>query len=338
MADRYSRQQLFKPIGSKGQEKIRNKHVLIVGAGALGSASAESFVRAGVGKLTIIDRDYVEWSNLQRQQLYSEQDAIEKMPKAIAAKNRLEQINSEVQIHAFVMDATLENMEGLLKNVDVIIDATDNFDIRFVINDLSQKHNIPWVYGSCVGSYGMSYTIIPQETPCLHCMLKNIPVTGVTCDTAGIISPTVQIVAAYQVAEALKILIEDFSAIRKTFFMFDIWNNQNHFIKLGKIKTDACLSCGLNRTYPYLSYENQTKAAVLCGRNTVQIRTVDNRKYNFDDIEKVLKKLGKVDRNPYLLSCQFDDYRIVFFRDGRVFIHGTNDIWKAKQLYYRVFG
>ncbi|HDR8143637.1 TPA: ThiF family adenylyltransferase, partial [Bacillus cereus] len=264
--------------------------------------------------------------------------AREKMPKAIAAKNRLEQINSEVQIHAFVMDATSENMEGLLKNVDVIIDATDNFDIRFVINDLSQKHNIPWVYGSCVGSYGMSYTIIPQETPCLHCMLKNIPVTGVTCDTAGIISPTVQIVAAYQVAEALKILVGDFSAIRKTFFMFDIWSNQNHFIKLGKIKTDTCLSCGLNRTYPYLSYENQTKAAVLCGRNTVQIRTVDNRKYNFDDIEKVLQKLGKVDRNPYLLSCQFDDYRVVVFRDGRVFIHGTNDISKAKQLYYRVFG
>ncbi|PGH72610.1 thiamine biosynthesis protein MoeB [Bacillus thuringiensis] len=338
MADRYSRQQLFKPIGSKGQEKIRNKHVLIVGAGALGSASAESFVRAGVGKLTIIDRDYVEWSNLQRQQLYSEQDAREKMPKAIAAKNRLEQINSEVQIHAFVMDATSENMKGLLKSVDVIIDATDNFDIRFVINDLSQKHNIPWVYGSCVGSYGMSYTIIPQETPCLHCMLKNIPVTGVTCDTAGIISPTVQIVAAYQVAEALKILVGDFSAIRKTFFMFDIWSNQNHFIKLGKIKTDTCLSCGLNRTYPYLSYENQTKAAVLCGRNTVQIRTVDNRKYNFDDIEKVLQKRGEVDRNPYLLSCQFDDYRVVVFRDGRVFIHGTNDVSKAKQLYYRVFG
>ena len=132
----------------------------------------------------------------------------------------------------------------------------------------------------------MSCTIIPQETPCLHCVLKNVPVTGVTCDTAGIISPTVQIVAAYQVAEALKILVEDFAAIRKTFFIFDIWSNQNHFIKLGKIKTDACLSCGLNRTYPYLSYENQTKVAVLCGRNTVQIRPVENRQYNFDDIEK----------------------------------------------------
>ncbi|AUD21724.1 MULTISPECIES: molybdopterin-synthase adenylyltransferase MoeB [Bacillus cereus group] len=338
MAERYSRQQLFKPIGDRGQEKIRNKHVLIVGAGALGSANAESFVRAGIGKLTIIDRDYVEWSNLQRQQLYSEQDVREKLPKAIAAKNRLEKLNSEVQIHAFVMDACVENLEGLLENVDVIIDATDNFDIRFIINDLSQKHNIPWVYGSCVGSYGMSYTIIPQETPCLHCVLKNVPVTGVTCDTAGIISPTVQIVAAYQVAEALKILVEDFAAIRKTFFMFDIWSNQNHFIKLGKIKTDDCPSCGLNRTYPYLSYENQTKVAVLCGRNTVQIRTVESRQYNFDDIEKVLNKLGKVDRNPYLLSCQLDEYRVVIFRDGRVFIHGTNDILKAKQLYYRVFG
>lgn len=338
MAERYSRQQLFKPIGDRGQEKIRNKHVLIVGAGALGSASAESFVRAGIGKLTIIDRDYVEWSNLQRQQLYSEEDAREKLPKTIAAKNRLEKLNSEVQIDAFVMDACAENLEGLLENVDVIIDATDNFDIRFIINDLSQKYNIPWVYGSCVGSYGMSYTIIPQETPCLHCVLKNVPVTGVTCDTAGIISPTVQIVAAYQVAEALKILVEDFAAIRKTFFMFDIWSNQNHFIKLGKIKTDDCPSCGLNRTYPYLSYENQTKVAVLCGRNTVQIRTVESRQYNFDDIEKVLKKLGEVDRNPYLLSCQLDEYRVVIFRDGRVFIHGTNDISKAKQLYYRVFG
>ena len=137
MAERYSRQQLFKPIGGRGQEKIRNKHVLIVGAGALGSASAESFVRAGIGKLTIIDRDYVEWSNLQRQQLYSEEDAREKLPKAIAAKNRLEKLNSEVQIDAFVMDACAENLEGLLENVDVIIDATDNFDIRFIINDLS---------------------------------------------------------------------------------------------------------------------------------------------------------------------------------------------------------
>ncbi|MGR5961411.1 ThiF family adenylyltransferase [Bacillus paranthracis] len=293
MAERYSRQHLFKPIGSRGQEKIRNKHVLIVGVGALGSASAESFVRAGIGKLTIIDRDYVEWSNLQRQQLYSEQDAREKLPKAIVAKNRLEKLNSEVQIHAFVMDACVENLERLLENVDVIIDATDNFDIRFIINDLSQKHNIPWVYGSCVGSYGMSCTIIPQETPCLHCVLKNVPVTGVTCDTAGIISPTVQIVANISSGGSTQNFSRRFcKAIRKTFFIFDIWSNQNHFIKLGKIKTDNCSSCGLNRIYPYLLYENQTKVVALCGRNTVQIRPVDNRKYNFDDVEKSIKKSG----------------------------------------------
>ncbi|MBY0598008.1 molybdopterin-synthase adenylyltransferase MoeB [Bacillus bingmayongensis] len=338
MIERYSRQQLFTPIGSKGQEKVRNKHVLIVGAGALGSASAEAFVRAGIGKLTIIDRDYVEWSNLQRQQLYVEQDAIEKLPKAIAAQNRLKQINSEVQINAFVMDARIENMEAFLGDVDIIIDATDNFDIRFVINDLSQKYDIPWIYGSCVGGYGMSYTIIPKKTPCLHCVLKSVPVTGATCDTVGIISPAVQIVAAYQVAEAFKILVEDFSAIRKTFVMFDIWSNQQHAIKLEKIKTDSCPSCGTHRTYPYLSYENQTKTVVLCGRNTVQIRPAHNSRYNFDHLEKQLKKHGKVDRNPYLLSCQLDDYRVVIFQDGRVFIHGTNEIQKAKQIYYRLLG
>ncbi|MFJ8355276.1 molybdopterin-synthase adenylyltransferase MoeB [Bacillus paramycoides] len=338
MIERYSRQQLFTPIGREGQEKIRNKHMLIVGAGALGSASAEAFVRAGIGKLTIIDRDYVEWSNLQRQQLYAERDAIEQLPKAIAAQNRLKQINSEVQIQALVMDARVDNMEVLLDDVDVIIDATDNFDIRFVINDLSQKYNIPWIYGSCVGSYGMSYTVIPKKTPCLHCVLKSVPVTGATCDTVGIISPAVQMVAAYQVAEAFKILVEDFEAVRKTFLMFDIWSNQQHSIKLGKIKTEDCPSCGKNRTYPYLSYENQTKVAVLCGRNTVQIRPVHHSHYNFDELEKVLKNHGKVDRNPYLLSCQLEDYRIVIFQDGRVFIHGTNEIQKAKQLYYRLLG
>ncbi len=236
------------------------------------------------------------------------------------------------------MDARVDNMEALLGGVDVIIDATDNFDIRFVINDTSQKHNIPWIYGSCVGSYGMSYTIIPKKTPCLHCVLKSVPVTGATCDTVGIISPAVQIVAAYQVAEAFKILVEDYAAIRKTFLMFDIWSNQYHSIKLGKIKTEGCPSCGKNRTYPYLSYENQTKTAVLCGRNTVQIRPAYNNHYNFDELEKVLKNHGKVDRNPYLLSCQLEEYRIVIFQDGRVFTHGTNEIQKAKQLYYRLLG
>ncbi|USK59234.1 molybdopterin-synthase adenylyltransferase MoeB [Peribacillus asahii] len=338
MSDRYSRQQLFNHIGIQGQEKISQKHVLIVGAGALGSASAEAFVRAGIGKLTLIDRDYVEWSNLQRQQLYNEQDAELKMPKAIAAREHLHKINSVVEIEALVMDASATNLESLLHNVDVIIDATDNFDIRFILNDLSHKHNIPWIYGSCVGSYGATHTILPGKTPCLHCLLKYVPVGGATCDTVGIISPAVQIVAAYQVAEAFKILVEDFSSLRNTFLTFDVWSNQHYSIKLDKMETADCPSCGTIRTYPYLSYENQTKTEVLCGRNTVQIRPNRRSQPNFDQLQKQLQHHGTVEQNPYLLSCQLQDYRIVIFRDGRVFIHGTNDIQAAKNLYYRLLG
>lgn len=338
LTERYSRQQMFKQIGFEGQEKIKHKHVLIVGAGALGSAGAEAFVRAGIGKLTIIDRDYVEWSNLQRQQLYTEKDANDKIPKAIAAKKHLEQINSEVEIEALVMDAGSDNLESLLDRVDIIIDGTDNFDIRFIVNDLSHKYNIPWIYGSCVGSYGATYTVIPGRMPCLNCILKRVPTGGATCDTAGIISPAVQIVSAYQVTEAFKILVEDFAALRNTFLTFDVWSNQYHSIHVDKIKTEGCPSCGTFRTYPYLSYENQTKTEVLCGRNTVQIRPTKSIEYSFDQVEKSLKAYGTVTKNPYLLSCQLQDYRMVIFRDGRVFIHGTNNIQLAKNLYYRLLG
>ncbi|PEK99739.1 molybdopterin-synthase adenylyltransferase MoeB [Bacillus sp. AFS017336] len=338
MTERYSRQQLFTPIGEKGQELIRKKHVLIVGAGALGSASAEALVRAGIGKLTLIDRDYVEMSNLQRQQLYSEEDAFEKLPKVIAAKQRLHKINAEVSINALVMDATSENMDILLNDIDVIIDATDNFDIRFIINDLSQKYEIPWVYGSCVGSLGMCCTILPSKTPCLNCILKGVPVPGATCDTAGIISPAVQLVSAFQVAEALKIVVEDYSAVNPKFLTFDLWNNQHFSFKVTKLKSDECPSCGLNKTYPYLSFENQTKTSTLCGRNTVQIRPSVTKNYDFNELEHQLRQHGKVERNPYLISCQLEDYRFVIFLDGRVFVHGTNNIQEAKKLYYRLLG
>ncbi|MFK9117112.1 MoeB/ThiF family adenylyltransferase [Peribacillus castrilensis] len=338
MNNRYSRQQLFKKIGFEGQEKIRHKNVLIVGAGALGSAGAEAFVRAGIGKLTIIDRDYVEWSNLQRQQLYNEKDVEDKLPKAIAAKKHLNRINSEVEIEALVMDARADNMDNILDDVDVMIDATDNFDIRFILNDLSHKYNIPWIYGSCVGSYGSTYTILPGKTPCLHCILKSVPIGGATCDTAGIISPAVQIVSAYQVAEAFKILVDDFSTLRNTFLTFDVWSNQHYSIKLDKIETESCPSCGLDRTFPYLSYENQTKTEVLCGRNTVQIRPARNIEYSFDQLEKQLKAHGSVTRNPYLLTCHVQNHRVVIFKDGRVFVHGTNNIQLAKNFYYGLLG
>ncbi|WP_044894380.1 thiazole biosynthesis adenylyltransferase ThiF [Bacillus alveayuensis] len=338
MDDRYSRQKLFSPIGKEGQKKIMNKHVLIVGVGALGTASAEGLVRAGIGKLTIVDRDYVEWSNLQRQQLYDEEDAERKTPKAIAAKQRLRKVNANVEIISHVIDGTVEKLEPILHDVHLIIDATDNFDSRMILNDLSQKHDIPWIYGACVGSYGMSYTIIPGKTPCLHCLLEHIPVGGMTCDTAGIISPAVQMVVAYQISEALKILVEDKESLRETLVSFDLWKNQYTAVKVGKVKKATCLSCGDAPTYPFLSYENQMKTEVLCGRDTVQIRPPKPVQYDLKKLEDQLSNKGKVERNPYLMSFTTESFRLVIFRDGRVFVHGTKDIKTAKTLYHRYLG
>ena len=338
MHNRYSRQQLFSPIGEKGQQLLKQKHVLIIGVGALGSASAEALVRAGIGKLTIIDRDYVEWSNLQRQQLYTEQDAREKVPKVIAAKKRLQRINSELEISALILDASTEELQGLLKGVDLMIDATDNFDIRFMMNDMAQKYQIPWIYGSCVGSYGATYTIVPGTTPCLHCLLKIMPNNGMTCDTVGIISPAVQIVAAYQVTEAFKILVGDEKARRKTYLTFDAWQNQHYEINVEKMRKVDCPSCGKNPTYPYLSYENQTKSEILCGRDAVQIRPPKPIQYNLDQLAVQLRPYGKIQKNPYLLSLQTPDYRFVIFQDGRVVIHGIQNIQEAKSIYHRLLG
>lgn len=338
MHNRYSRQQLFNPIGEKGQQLLKQKHVLLIGVGALGSANAEALVRAGIGRLTMIDRDYVEWSNLQRQQLYTEQDAQEKVPKVIAAKKRLQSINSEVEINALILDACTDKLLGLLEDVDLMIDATDNFDVRFMMNDLAQKYQIPWIYGSCVGSYGATYTIVPGKTPCLHCLLKAVPNTGMTCDTVGIISPAVQIVAAYQAAEALKLLVGDEKARRKSYLTFDVWQNQHYEINVDKIRKDDCPSCGKNPTYPYLSYENQTKLEILCGRDAVQIRPPKPVHYDLNQLAVQLRPYGDIQKNPYLLSCQASDYRLVIFQDGRVLIHGIQDIQEAKSIYYRLLG
>lgn len=339
MDERYSRQTLFSPIGDGGQAHIRHKHVLLLGAGALGSANAEALTRAGVGKVTIVDRDYVESSNLQRQQLYTEQDVEDKLPKAEAAKQHLYAINHEVDIEAIIMDASAQTLEPLLDGVDLIIDATDNFETRMIINDLSQKLQIPWIYGACVGSVGMTMTILPGKTPCMNCLMKTIPVQGMTCDTGGIISPAVTMVVAHQTAEALKILVEDWESVRTTLVTFDMWRNQYQTIKLTKAKKKDCLSCGEQRTYPFLNPDNMTKTAVLCGRDTVQVRPSRPLKLQLEKLAKDLKGsdyLVKV--NPFLLSCEKDGERMVVFQDGRALIHGTKDIVHAKVVYQRILG
>lgn len=353
MSERYSRQVLFSPIGADGQSKIRKKHVLIIGAGALGSGSAEMMTRAGVGRLTIVDRDYVESSNLQRQQLYTEEDVLEKLPKAAAAEKRLRAINSDVEIRALIADATPELLEELVVGasggasagagaaaaIDLILDATDNFETRMMLNDISQKYRIPWIYGACVGSFGMSFTIIPGVTPCLNCLLKTVPIQGMTCDTGGIIAPAVGMVIAHQAAEALKILVEDWEAVRTGFVSFDLWRNQYSTMKMSKAKDPDCLSCGEEPTYPYLDIDNMTKSTVLCGRDTVQIRPPKQDGLDLTVLAASLGSLGyEVKANPYLLSVEYESTRMVIFADGRALIHGTKDLNQAKSIYQRLLG
>ncbi|WP_335869093.1 thiazole biosynthesis adenylyltransferase ThiF [Bacillus sp. 2205SS5-2] len=337
--DRYSRQSLFSPIGEQGQKKLASKHVLIIGAGALGTGTAEGLVRAGVGKLTIVDRDYVEWSNLQRQQLYVEEDARNSIPKAIAAKKRLKEINSEVDILAHIVDVTPLELKELVQGVDLILDATDNFDARMMINDISQKESIPWIYGACVGSYGIFFTVLPKVTPCLRCMLEKIPLGSATCDTAGIISSAVTMVVSYQLTEALKILVEDKKSLRQKLVFFDVWKNENSELDVSAMKKVDCLSCGETATHPALQFNHQMKTSVLCGRECVQIRPSRNEKRDLQQVAAALKGQGEqVEINPYLLSFSVNTHRLVLFQDGRVLVHGTKEIAKARSLYYRYLG
>ncbi|TMN20741.1 thiazole biosynthesis adenylyltransferase ThiF [Lentibacillus cibarius] len=335
MQERYSRQMLFSGIGEEGQALLQNKHVLVIGAGALGTGNAEILVRSGVGTITIADRDYVEWSNLQRQQLYTEEDARNHMPKAIAAKKRLETINSDVKINAHIVDITPLEMEQFVHGIDLIIDATDNFDIRMIMNDISQKYAIPWIYGSIVASYGVSFTVIPGTSPCLHCLMEDVPIGGMTCDTGGVISPVVQLVVAHQTAEALKILTENWEYVRRELISFDLWTNQHASINVSKVKKAACSSCGSEATYPFLTYDNKMKTAVLCGRDTVQIRPAANEQRDLETVAASLSKLGKVEQNDFLLQFKTGENRMVMFKDGRVLVHGTNDEVKAKSLYHK---
>lgn len=332
MINRYSRQELF--LGSTAQAKIKEASVIIIGAGALGSASSEMLARAGIGRLTIVDRDYVEWSNLQRQQLYTEEDVRNKIPKAIAAKKRLEQINSEITINGFVEDVHGLNIEELIKGHSVVVDATDNFETSLIVNDAVTKLGIPFIFGACVGSYGLTLPIIPRKTPCLHCLLNHLPMDGMTCDTVGVISPIVQVIAAVQVTQVLRFLSgETISPILQS---IDIWKNEKAEINVAKLKNDHCPTCGEHPSYPYLLFENQMKTDILCGRDAVQLRPSLQTTYSLKHLlERLKSNVTNPVLNPYLLSCQFEDYRIVFFKDGRAIIHGINDTKIARAIYSR---
>jgi len=335
MNGRYLRQELFSPIGKSGQKKLREKHVVIVGCGALGSAIAENLTRAGIGKLTLLDRDYVEWSNLQRQQLFTEYDASHVLPKVVAAKDRLGKINSEITINAKILDVNGDNLLPIVKNTDLVLDATDNFSVRLVMNDVIHHTKVPMIFGACAGSTGSSFTIVPHETPCLVCLLNNGPVSGGTCDSTGIIMPAVQMVAAIQTAEALKILVEDFNAVRTTFIVFDLWNNLFQQVGVRRAESEACPTCGNSPTYPYLK-ETGLTINLLCGRNTVLVRSTND--IPFRVLCSRLRRMSGYKANPYLVSVEYKGCRIVIFRDGRALIHGTDSIETAGKLYDQLIG
>jgi adenylyltransferase/sulfurtransferase len=338
MNERYSRQILFSPIGKNGQEKLLSSRVLLVGCGALGAAHAEILARAGVGFLRIVDRDFVETTNLQRQTLFSEADALNRLPKAIAAKNRIAEINSEIEVEAIVADVNYSNVEELIKDIDLVLDGTDNFQIRYLINDACVKLKKPWIYGAAVSSYGATMTIFPEKTPCLRCIFEEMPDAGSapTCDTAGVIQPIIASVAAIQTTEALKFLTENLNSMHRSLIQIDVWRSDWRKIKLSAPNAD-CETCG-KRNFQFLNAETNDFSAVLCGRDSVQIVPPRLTKINLGILADRLTNLGTVKVNEYLLRFNAGDYELTVFRDGRAIIRGTDDVSTARSVYAKYVG
>jgi len=338
MNERYSRQILFNGIGEEGQRRLRDARALIIGCGALGSAQAESLARAGVGHLRIVDRDFVESSNLQRQTMFTESDAADRLPKAIACANHIGEINSEITTEPEVADVNHSNIERLIQNCEVVLDGTDNFATRYLINDACVKNNLNWIYGAAVGSYGVTMTIRPRLTPCLRCVFEEAPPAAgaPTCDTAGVIMPIISVVAGVQVSEALKILTGNAESLHKSLMQFDVWRNEWRRIALGEPSKD-CPTCSLNR-FETLEADNGEFAAVLCGRNAVQISPSPTTHIDLGSLSERLRLSGEVKANDYLLRFRTGDYELTVFSDARSIIRGTADIATARSLYAKYIG
>jgi adenylyltransferase/sulfurtransferase len=338
---RYSRQILFQGIGASGQERIRRSSVLVVGVGALGSIAAEVLVRAGVARLRLVDRDYVDESNLQRQSLYDERDLAEGLPKAVAAQRKLLEINGEVEIEARVEDLHAGNVLGFLENIDLVLDGTDNFETRYLLNDASIRTGIPWIYAACVGSYGMSFVVRPGVTACLRCLLEEEPPPGTspTCDTAGVIAPAVHAVAAFQLAEALKILSGRTEALTGAVLSVDVWQGKaDSFRPQGK-RAD-CPACGRGKL-EYLAGGSESQTLTLCGRNAVQVRPGRPASLALEGVAARLRDSGEASDivvNAYLLRGKLAGREIVLFPDGRAIVQGTEDPAEARSLYARYVG
>jgi adenylyltransferase/sulfurtransferase len=337
---RYDRQARFAPLGEDGQRRLATARALVCGCGALGSVIAQTLVRAGVGFVRIVDRDFVELNNLQRQVLYDEQDVTDGLPKAVAAANKLRRINSEITIDAVVADVTYHNIAQLGGDVDAIVDGTDNFATRFLVNDFAIKHNKPWVYGGCIGAEGQSMTILPGETACLACLMADVPPPGTTptCDTAGIIGPIVNVVASFEAAEALKILSGHREAVSRRLTIIDVWDNQLRHVDLAKLKQNGDCRVCKHHEFAWLSGARGDTSAVLCGRNAVQLSAPPGTTVSLDAIAARLNGVGRIQQNAFLLRIFVGDHILTVFPDGRTIVGGTNDVTTARTLHARYIG
>jgi len=333
--ERYSRQVLFPPIGREGQQRLATAKVAVIGCGATGSAVVSLLARAGVGELRIIDRDYVEPSNLQRQSLFDEADARESLPKALAAARKIASFNSEIKVNPEVTDLTPENVTALLSGADLLLDATDNFETRYLINDFAVSQAKPWIYTAAVGSYCLTMNIIPGETACLACIFPQAP-TGMveTCDTAGILNSAVNLAASIEATEAIKILLGAKDKLRRTLLSWDLWTNERAEIG-AEHPREKCPVCQ-QREFRHLAGEGRPHIT-LCGRNSVQIHE-QHRPVDFTEMSRKLMPHGTVKHNEFVLKFWREPYEMTLFPDGRAIIKGTTDTGIARSLYARFVG
>jgi adenylyltransferase/sulfurtransferase len=333
-SERYSRQILFASIGPEGQKLIGRTKVAVVGCGAIGASTCTLLARAGVGTLRIIDRDYVEASNLQRQILFDEHDARESLPKAVAAARKIAAINSEINVEAHTKDLTPQTI-SLFSDVDLILDCTDNFETRYLINDFAVKNGIPWIYAAAVGSYAVTMNVVPGQTSCLACVFPEPPTgTFATCETAGILNSTATLVASIQTTEALKMLVGARDALRRTLLSLDLWTNQRSEVDAA-VPRPGCRVCE-QKIFDHLQGKNRPQIT-LCGRNSVQIHERE-RPVDFAEMNSRLAPHGQVRYNDMVLKFQREPYEITLFRDGRAIIKGTSDPAVARSLYARFVG
>lgn len=335
---RYIRQTIFPGIGEDGQKKLLAARVVVIGCGATGTNIANHLARAGVGHLTVVDRDFIELNNLQRQLLFDEQDLAQNLPKAVAARRKLQAVNSDIDVRGLVSDVNPENIEELIAGATLVMDGTDNFETRYIINDACVKRNLPWIYTGAVSTYGMSQTIIPGQTACLRCLVNDIPPPGTspTCDTAGVVGPVVSAIAGVSATEAIKLIVGQ-GDLNRGIIHFDLWYNSFEQFGGGSPRPN-CPACG-QRNFEFLNQELGGQIISLCGRDAVQIRQAGAAKLSLAQIADNLNNVAQITaRNDYLLRFTVDGYEITLFADSRAIIKGTQDESVARGLYARYVG